>query len=402
MTTLNRRRFLHGLTTAACSAAAHPMLSTVTFAGSDSATLGDHRLVVVILRGAMDGLDLVRPHGDALYAGYRPTLSTSQGIDLNGYFSMNPDLSGLMPLWNKGEIAFAQAVSTPYRNQRSHFDGQDILEAGTGLDVPDAAVRDGWLNRMLQTLPGLTSQTAYAVGGEAMPLLRGAAPVSDWMPDLTLDLSAQSRLLLDHIYHDDPLFRDAAAEAMLLTDSLSQTTDNMAGAVSDNRRLADTDRLVDFATERLAGPTRIAAFSLSGWDTHKRQSGTISLQMRKLERVVTRLSTGLGPQVWGKTVVLAMTEFGRTVRENGSLGTDHGTGGAMLMAGGAIRGGRVMGQWPGLAEADLLDGRDLMPTSDVRAWAAWAMRGLYGMPRDVLESAVFPGLQMGDDPGFLA
>ena len=405
MPPLDRRLFLRGLATAACSAAAHPMLSTVTFAGSDGAApLGDHRLVVVILRGAMDGLDLLRPVGDPLLKSYRPTLSEIQGIDLDGYFALHPDLGDLMPLWAKGQLGFANAVSTPYRDQRSHFDGQDILEAGTGLDVPDGSVRDGWLNRMLQAVPGLQSDTAYAVGGEAMALLRGPAPVSDWMPDLALELSAQNRLLLDHIYHDDALFRDAAAEAMVLTDSLSsaRTDGSMAGDVSDNRRLADIDRLVDFTADRLSGASRIAAFSLSGWDTHRNQKGPISLQMRRLSRMVARLSTGMGPQVWDKTLVLAMTEFGRTVRENGSRGTDHGTGGAMLMAGGALKGGRVMGRWPGLAEANLYQGRDLMPTSDVRAWAAWAMRGMYGFDRALLERSVFPGLDMGENPGFLA
>ncbi len=399
----NRRLFLRGLATAACSAAAHPLLSSVTFAGSDGAApLGENRLVVVILRGAMDGLDLLRPTGDSLYASYRPILSATDSIDLDEYFSLNLDLSGLMPLWQKGELGFAHAVSTPYRDQRSHFDGQDILEAGTGLDVPAPQVRDGWLNRMLQTVPGLHADTAYAVGADAMPLLRGPAPVGNWQPDLKLDLSAQSRLLLDHIYHDDALFRDAAIEALALTDSLGPPgMAGPAGAVSDNRRLADTDRLVDFAAERLTGDTRIAAFSLAGWDTHKNQKGTISLPMRRLERVVTRLSAGLGPALWGKTLLLAVTEFGRTVRENGSGGTDHGTAGALLMAGGALKGGRVMGRWPGLAESDLYQGRDLMPTSDVRAWAAWALRGMYGLPRDVLETSIFPGLSMGDNPGFL-
>ena len=402
---MDRRLFLRGLATVACSAAAHPLLTTVTLAGSDGgAPLGDHRLIVIILRGAMDGLDLVRPSGDALYAPYRPTLSVDQGIDLDGYFSLSPHVPGLLPLWQAGQLGFAHAVSTPYRDKRSHFDGQDILEAGTGLDVPQPAIRDGWLNRMLQVMPRLTSQTAYAVGGEAIPLLDGAAPVSNWTPDLRLALSAQSQLLLDHVYHDDALFREAAAEALVLSDSidLSRMSGGMTAPVSENARLADTDRLIDFATDRLRGETRIAAMSLSGWDTHKSQSGTISLPMRRLERVILRLAEGLGPAAWDKTMVLAMTEFGRTVRENGSKGTDHGTGGAMLMAGGALRGGRVMGRWPGLAEGDLYQGRDLMPTSDVRGWAAWAMHGLYGIDRSLLETSIFPGLQMGENPGLLA
>ena len=405
---MHRRLFLQGLTGSACSLAAHPMMTTVTLAASDgTAPLGDHRLVVVILRGAMDGLDLVRPSGDPLFATYRPTLSATQGPDLTGYFTLNPLLSGLMPLWQAGQLGFVQATSTPYRDQRSHFDGQDILEAGTGLDVPDGTVRDGWLNRMLQAVPGIRAQTAFAFGTEAAPLLHGPAPVSNWQPDLRLDLSAQSRLLLDHIYHDDALFRDAATEAVSLTESLDiggtmGGTMGMTSSLSENRRLADTDRLTDFAADRLRADTRIAAFSLNGWDTHRNQSGGISLPLRRLERVVLRLHDQLGPQIWGKTLLLAMTEFGRTVAENGTKGTDHGTGGAMLLAGGALKGGRVLGAWPGLDESALYQRRDLMPTSDVRAWAAWAMRGMYGFDRTLLGSGIFPGLDMGDDPGLLA
>ena len=402
---MDRRLFLKALTGTACSLAAHPMMTTVTLAASDGSTpLGDHRLVVVILRGAMDGLDLVRPTGDPLFASYRPTLSTTQGADLTGYFSLHPTLSGLLPLWQSGQLGFVQATSTPYRDQRSHFDGQDILEAGTGLDLPDGAVRDGWLNRMLQAVPGLRAQTAFAIGADSAPVLQGAAPVSNWQPDLRLDLSAQSRLLLDHIYHDDALFRDAATEAVSLTQSMDMA--RMGGAmptpVPDNRRLADTDRLVDFAADRLRDDTRIAAFSLNGWDTHRNQSGGIAPPLRRLERVVLRMADQLGPDIWSKTLLLAMTEFGRTVAENGTKGTDHGTGGAMLLAGGALNGGRVMGHWPGLDEAALYQRRDLMPTSDVRGWAAWAMRGMYGFDRTLLETSIFPGLTMGDDPGLLA
>ncbi|PJF09115.1 DUF1501 domain-containing protein [Pseudorhodobacter sp. MZDSW-24AT] len=397
---MDRRFFLKSLTGTACSIAAHPLTTTVTFAGSEnSALLGAHRLVVVILRGAMDGLDLVRPSGDSLLAGYRPTLLAEQGPDLTGYFTLHPALTGLIPLWRAGQLGFVHATSTPYRDQRSHFDGQDILEAGTGLDLPDAAVRDGWLNRMLQAVPGLHAQTAFAIGTDSAPVLQGPAPVSNWQPDLRLDLSAQSRLLLDHIYHDDALFREAASEAVTLTQSLDPT--DMAPALTTGP-LAGIDRLTDFAAERLRADTRIASFSLNGWDTHRNQSGGITLPLRRLERVVLRLSDRLGPEIWGKTLLVAMTEFGRTVAENGSKGTDHGTGGAMLLAGGALRGGRVMGRWPGLDEAALYQRRDLMPTTDVRAWAAWALRGMYGFDRSLLETSVFPGLSMGDDPGILA
>jgi uncharacterized protein (DUF1501 family) len=399
---MNRRFLLRGLAGVACSAAAHPFLSTVTLAQSDGAApLGDHRLIVVILRGAMDGLDAVQPVGDADFARLRPTLAGG-GTDLDGYFALHPELAGLMPLWQAGSLGLVHATSTPYRDKRSHFDGQDMLEAGTGMDVPPGSVRDGWLNRMLQAVPGLSAETAYALGREAQPLLGGAAPARLWTPDVTLDLSAQSRLLLEHVYHDDDLFREAAAEAMdLAAMGLPEDGSAAAMAAPGAARLRDIDALVDFAAARLLAETRIAAFSLSGWDTHRRQKAVIGLSFRRLQHLVTRMQTGLGGEIWGKTVLLAVTEFGRTVAENGSGGTDHGTGGVMLMAGGAVRGGRVLGQWPGLAEAALYDRRDLMPTSDVRAWAAWAMRGLYGFDRALLEGAVFPGLQMGDDPGIL-
>ena len=265
--------------------------------------------------------------------------------------------------------ALGVSADETYGVEDSHFDGQDLLEAGTGMDVAPGAARDGWLNRLLQAVPGITSETAYAVGREALPILGGPADVRNWAPDQDLVLSAAGRVLLDHVYHDDALFRDNVEEAFALSGS-----DPAAGG--------DGDMIVDFAAERLRGDTRIAAFSQSGWDTHKGQARGITKPLEQLQRTILRMKEQLRPEVWGKTVVMAMTEFGRTVRENGSAGTDHGTGGVMLVAGGAVKG-------------------DLMPTSDVRAWAAHAMRGLYGLDRGVLEASVFPGLDMGDDPGLL-
>lgn len=393
---MQRRFFLKGAAIFGCSAAAHPWLSTVTLAGSDGGRpLGDHRLVVVILRGAMDGLDVLRPYGDAAYAGLRPTLAVPEsGVALTDFHAMHQGLGGLAPLWQAGSLGFVQACSTPYRDKRSHFAGQDQLEAGTGFDVPAGAVRDGWLNRLLQAMPGVQAETAYAVGREALPILSGAADVRQWAPETTLDLSPQARLLLEQVYHDDPIFQQAAVEAFELTASGGM------GAEASGK-LADIDRLVDFTAARLRDATRIVAFSLSGWDTHKAQAKALPRALQRLERVVLRMQEQLGPQVWGKTTLIAMTEFGRTARENGSGGTDHGTGGTMLLAGGSLRGGRVFGRWPGLGESDLYQGRDLMPTSDVREWAAWALRSGFGIDRALLESAIFPGLRMGDDPALL-
>jgi len=396
-----RRQLLRGAAAFACSAAAHPFLTTVTLAGSDGGNpLGDHRLVVIILRGAMDGLDVVLPKGDADFARLRPTLNRPDALDLDGFFAMNAGLGGLMPLWQEGQLGFVQAVATPYRDKRSHFSGQDQLEAGTGMDVPLTQVRDGWLNRMLQAVPGLRAETAYAVGREELRVLAGAAPVHEWAPETMLELSPQAALLLEQVYHDDPLFLAAASEAIEL--GAPEMMEDMAGAGGlKGVKLDDVDKLVRFAAGRLREETRIAAFSLSGWDTHKSQARGMGRALMRLERAILQLQQGLGADVWGKTTVLAMTEFGRTAAENGSGGTDHGTGGAMLVAGGAVRGGRVFGDWPGLAEAALYQRRDLMPTSDVRAWAAHAMQGMYGFDRAVLEGAVFPGLQMGGNPGLI-
>ncbi len=420
-----RRDFLRaGLRAGAfvgCSVAAQPFLSRVTLAAAP----GEGRLVVLILRGAMDGLDVVRPVGDPAFAGYRKaTLEGGAAIPLTGIFAMHPDLAPLSGLWKAGELGFVHAVSTPYRDKRSHFDGQDILEAGSGLDVPDHALRDGWLNRMLQRMPGLKSETAFSVGRDEMKVIMGPAPYGAWAPDARLGLLAQSSRLLEAVYHDDPLFRDAAGEAIRLTDELARARaqrrhegaamaagapagmmmapgGNAApGTAAGGGAVSRPDPLALFAASRLRGETRIAAFSISGWDSHAGQRGLMRRELGRLSDTILTLRAGLGP-VWSKTLLIAMTEFGRTARENGSGGTDHGTGGVAVLAGGALRGGRVYGRWPGLGESALYQRRDLMPTADVRLYPAWAMRGLYGLDRGVLENTVFPRLDMGTDPRIL-
>ncbi len=163
---------------------------------------------------------------------------------------------------------------------------------------------------------------------------------------------------------------------------------------------AGPPRLAEFAASRLRGATRVASFSLGGWDTHAQQAAALPRALARLAETILALRDGLGP-AWGRTAVLCLTEFGRTARENGTGGTDHGTAGAMLFAGGVLQGGRVVGDWPGLAEADLYEGRDLRPTRDLRALPAWLLRAFAGMARGEIERAVFPGLDMGDDPGLV-
>lgn len=400
---LTRRALMTRSLALGCSLAASPLITPVTMASAP----WDGRLVVIILRGAMDGLDAVRPVGDPGFAALRPDMA-KDGDVLDGFFALHPALTGLMPLWHAGELGLVHAISTPYRDKRSHFDGQDILEAGSGADAL-GRVRDGWLNRLLQEIPGVQSDTAYAIGRGDMLLLKGAAEVANWAPDSALALSPQARRLLDLVMHDDPLLRDAMAEAVEL--SQGTITALTGGEEMDNAMMMDTmqdmmrpqrgadsaETIARFAAERLRGESRIAAFSLSGFDTHARQDVSLRRALDRLQTAILTLRGDLG-DVWQKTAVVAMTEFGRTVRVNGTKGTDHGTGGAMILAGGALRGGRVLGDWPGLTEADLYKRRDLMPTQDVRAYAGWIMRDLFELSPGVIERTVFPGVDLGRDP----
>ena len=381
MDDMNRRKFL---TTLGCSAAAYPFMTPMSFAALPS----DNRLVVVILRGALDGMDALQPYGDPGLARLRPGFDIGPAggaLDLTGFHALHPALAPLMPLWQAGQLGFAQAVSTPYRSGRSHFDGQDILEAGTAGEVPSMTGRDGWLNRLLTLMPDATARTAFAVGREELLILRGAADRSSWAPDARLDIAPATADLLMHSYHDDPLFRSSAETAF----GLASAASNVKG-----RR---GEALFGFAAAQLRADARIAALSLGGWDSHNNQAGQLTRALDALSNGLLRLQDDLGP-VWDSTMVLVMTEFGRTAFQNGSRGTDHGTGGTMILAGGALDGGQVWGDWPGLAEAQLLDRRDLMPTRDVRAYAAWALSDLFGTGHAALSSVVFPGLDMGTNP----
>ncbi len=381
----SRRAFLTRTLALGCSAAASPLVTPVTFADAP----GDNRLVVIILRGGMDGLDVVRPLGDRNLRNLRPDM-VDDSLDISGFFGVHPNLEPLMPLWRSGELSFAHAVSTPYRNKRSHFDGQDILEAGvSGNDVGE----DGWLNRAVSRMSGHTAETAFAVGRENLRILSGSAPSSTWSPDSDLNLSPQAQLLLKKVYAEDPLFQEAAMKAMELAD-LTESPMSM-------RRAHRAKPLATFAAGRLREATRLAAFSISGWDTHANQSRTLPNALDELSTAILTLKSELGP-VWNQTAVLCLTEFGRTVRMNGSGGTDHGTGGTAIFAGGALKGGQVLGKWPGLNPLDLYEDRDLMPTSDVRLYAAWALHDLFPIARGDLESAIFPGLEMSGNPGLIA
>lgn len=383
---LSRRAFLIG-----CSAAASPLLTPVTFAAAG----GENRLVVILLRGAMDGLDVLRPLGDPNFAAMRRTLlaDADQSIPLDGFFALHPAARDLAPLWSAGELGFVQAVATPYRAGRSHFIAQDALENGAGgVDGGLTPARDGWLNRAVGLIPGSTPRTAVSVGQERLMILDGDVDTDHWFPAEESPLSSQGQALLAALHAADPLF----AEPFLKAQALSQQFDGQRLP----REAMAYQMLGSYVADRLLTDSRIASFSLGGWDTHQGQAKTMAEQLSTLSTAILSIRTGLGT-AWGTTLVLTMTEFGRTARENGSGGTDHGTGGMIMAAGGALRGGKVYGQWPGLGSGQLLEDRDLLPTGDLRATAAWALRSMFGIEAAALQSTVFPGLDMGRDPGIL-
>ena len=401
MPKLTRRDMMMRSAMLGCSLAANPLVTPITLAAGP----WDNRLVVIILRGGMDGLDVVRPIGDSAYATARG--KSTDGLALDGFFELNPGFAGLHPLWASGELSFVHATSTPYRDKRSHFDGQDHLEAG--FSTADLGpVRDGWLNRLLQTQSGLSSDVAFSIGQGEMLITRGAASISNWTPEVDLLMSPQALHLASLVMQNDPLFQATFEEAVqiaesdgdaVMSDRGGQSMETMSNGREKGEKLEEA--IAKFAASRLRQDTRIAAFSINGWDSHQNQPFLMRRSLPRLANAILTLKRDLGP-IWQKTTVLAMTEFGRTVRMNGTRGTDHGTGGALLIAGGTLSKSQIAGRWPGLSEDALYMRRDLMPTSDVRAHAAWALRRCFGLDQSVLETQVFPGLAMQDDLGLLA
>ncbi|MGB0507285.1 MAG: DUF1501 domain-containing protein, partial [Pikeienuella sp.] len=345
--------------------------------------------VVIILRGGMDGLGVFAPLDSAEYRNLRPNLSKTPQIPLADGFGMDQRLAKLQALWASKELAIAHAVSTPYRDKRSHFDGQDLLESGLS-DV--GGTNNGWLNRALSHMPDARAETLLSVGRGAMLLTSGPNPAQSWAPGEDVKLVNDERGLLTHLFAHDPLFAQAAEQAFAL--SATDGDDRAKG------RKATAIR-AQYAADRLSDDARIAAFSIGGWDSHAQQKNALNQPLSQLADAMTVLKDGLGHH-WERTLVIAMTEFGRTAHENGNRGTDHGAGGAALLAGGTLRGGHIYADWPGLAENDLYQGRDLKPTMDVRQLPALALISLFGLSKNAVMTDVFPGLDMRAGQNFLS
>ena len=377
MPLLSRRATLLGLATTLTAGRA-----SVAFA----AAVTEQRFVVILLRGALDGLAAVQPYGDPALRDLRgdlmlPDPGQDNGVlDLGGFHGLHPALAGMHGLYQANELAVIHAVAGPYRS-RSHFEAQDYLESGA-----DHRMTSGWLNRaatMLPTRPG-GAEAALAVGTGVGLMLRGPAPVGTWLPQTFARPDPALYRTLAALHRPDPLTGPAIAEG-LHERGFTEAVLNGQEAPKDKYSFP---ALATAAGKLLAdanGP-RLAVLELGGWDTHAAQKNRLPGVLGTLDRGITGLKSGLGP-AWLRTAVLVMTEFGRTVRTNGTAGTDHGTAGVAFLAGGAIAGGRVLGTWPGLA--DLLDNRDLAPTTDLRSVAKGLLAAHFKFPAARL-AAIFP------------
>lgn len=387
---LSRRRILHGLAGGMAAAAAlGPGLSLARLPG-------EKRLVVVILRGGVDGLAAVPPHGDPAYRRARGKLALSGPggtdglLDLDGSFGLHPALKVLHGMYRDGDLLAIHAAAAPYR-ARSHFDAQDVLENGTAR--PGGA-RDGWLNRALRALDPARDAGLGLALGESVPLiLRGPVRVASWSPNV---LPLPEPALLDEIarlWRHDAVLEPALAEGLRLQDPDRSQLKNGRGL----RGLYGPRGIVTYAEKagrmlaRAEGP-RIAVLEMGGWDTHANQgltAGRLANHLAAFGDGMGELKAALGAH-WSHTAVLAVSEFGRTAAPNGTNGTDHGIAGAALLFGGAVAGGRVRADWPGLAASQLYEGRDLRPTTDLRALFKAALRDHLGVDAGALETDVFP------------
>ena len=394
MSTLSRRSLLSFGAAAGLAAFSLPAWTRAAFAAAAT----DKRFVLVILRGGLDGLASAPPYGDPAYERARGDLAIDTGSDgilkLDETFGLNPFLKNFEAFYKKGELAVVHALASPYR-ERSHFDAQNVLENGTTLANSDK----GWLNRALTPL-NLTNPTqALAVAQSVPVVLQGEHQVSSWMPNVLPEVSQDYLDRVLALYDGDPVLRDALAQGLQVRDMANAGHDGetpmasaemMRGARAPNNLVP----LAKTAGELIAksdGP-RVAVLEATGWDTHAAQGtddGQLARRLENLDQAMAAFATALG-STWSNTAVVLVTEFGRTVAPNGTSGTDHGTGGAAFVLGGAVKGGQVIADWPGLGQSALYQGRDLKPTTDMRAIFKAALISHMGVDEAAIEADVFP------------
>ena len=363
----------------------------------------DPRFLTIILRGALDGLATVAPVGDSDWIALRgDNALTLDGklpaLNLDDFFALNPAMLNLHRMFEAREAIIVHASATPYR-ERSHFDGQDLLESG--LPRPGAS-ESGWLNR---ALAGLTptgrvdpkGSKLFAVGPVTPLVARGPAPVLSWSPQRVLPASEDTVRRLLALYRDcDPRLAGVLEDNAKLAEAVEQPGNGQKpGAPGPGQIRAYFSEAAGTAAKFLAQPDgpRVGALALDGWDTHFNEGiaqGRLSQLLGALDEALAAIKSNMGP-AWRETVVALATEFGRTARINGTSGTDHGTATVALLVGGALKGGRVIADWPGLKPADLYQNRDLKPTTDLRAVLKGLLRDHLHAEEKALAQTVFPG-----------
>jgi len=395
MSAIKRREFL---TLGALAAGGALITARVSLARA-AAGQGRPRFVLVIMRGALDGLAAVPPYGDRDYGRLRGEFAlrapreAKGALALNGFFGLHPSLAFLGESYAARELIVFHALASPYR-ERSHFDGQDVLENGTPVAH---ALQTGWLNRALGAAPGGARREAGVALGQNVPLvMRGPAEVASWSPSKLPGPDPDTLARLTDLYAHDPLLSVRLADA-LMANSMAEEggamAQSMPGAPSaPPAQYAEVVRAAAGFLRQEDGP-QVAVFDTTGWDTHANEGGAegqLAGRLAALDRGLATLKEQLGP-AWRETAVLLVTEFGRTAAINGTRGTDHGTATMALLVGGAVAGGRVIADWPGLSPHALYQGRDLMPTLDLRCVLKGVLEEHLEIPQRALEATVFPG-----------
>ena len=379
---LNRRSFLS--VGSAFTGLAVLGMPRMAFARANS----DRRFVFIIQRGAADGMHIVAPTGDPQFAGIRGDFAQDlqTGARL-GFFTLHPALAETAKMYADKQALFVHAVASPYRD-RSHFDGQNVLETGGSAAYQ---LRDGWMNRLLGLLPAADGK-ALALSDTVPMALRGSHEVSSYAPSKLPSPSDDLLARVGKLYEADQQLHalwNAAMETRMTAGDVSVTAAGQNGHATG-----------ELAAKMLAGPNgaRVAMIETNGWDTHSAQRGRLAAQLKGLDQTLAAMKAGLGPD-WANTLVIVATEFGRTAHPNGTGGTDHGQASAAMLLGGAVAGGKVIADWPGLSQGTLYEGRDLKPTTDLDALIAAALAQHYGLEPARMMAALFPesrGRAFGD------
>ena len=368
------------LSTGMAMGAASLFAPTIAFARAAT----NKHFVFIIQRGAADGLGIVAPIGDPAYSGLRGDLATdfAAAPRLDSMFALHPALAQVNALYGQKQALFCHAVASPYRD-RSHFDGQNVLETGGGAPY---ATRDGWINRMLPLLPASEAK-ALALAATIPPALRGSAEVGSYAPSGLPDAKGELQQRIAMLYGDDAMLHQMW-ETALQTKAMADA-DNSAASVKGAQAGEGIGKL---AASLMQGPqgARVVMIETNGWDTHTGQRARLTTQLTALDHTIASLRDGLGT-AWQDTLVVVATEFGRTAAANGTGGTDHGTGSMAMLMGGAVAGGRVVTDWPGLGSAQLYENRDLRPTQSVDAVIGGALAGHYVLDPAPVMARLFPG-----------